>query len=121
MNTCANLFHSESELRAALGSASKLDRKKHPRRWAQAQARLKVVRANDPVDDTPDDAERDTGYAWRVGRARFAEKMAIRREEIRAQMENLTHMTLRQASTIVGISYHSGRKYAAMFGLRFAQ
>lgn len=121
MNTCANLFHSESELRAALGSASKLDRKKHPRRWAQAQARLKVIRANDPIDDTPDDAARDTGYAWRVGRARFAEQMAARRAGIQAQMERLTHLPLRQASAEIGISYDAGRRYAAMFGLRFAQ
>ena len=120
MNTCANLFHSESELRAALGSASKLDRKKQPRRWAQAQARLKVVRANDPVDESPDDG-RDVGYAWRIGRARFAEKMAERRAGIRAQMEKLTHLPLRQASAEIGLSYDAGRRYAAMFGLRFAQ
>ncbi|WP_267399037.1 hypothetical protein [Pseudomonas sp. GM_Psu_2] len=42
MNTCANLFHSESELRAALGSAAILDPVKHPRRWEIAQARKKV-------------------------------------------------------------------------------
>lgn len=121
MNTCANLFHSESELRAALGCAANLDRKKHPRRWEQAQARLKVMRDSGPVGDTPDDLDHDPGRGWRVGRARFAEQMAARRAGIKAQMERLTHLTLRQASAQIGMSYDAGRRYAAMFGLRFAQ
>jgi len=118
MNTCANLFHSESELRAALGSASKLDRKKHPRRWEQEQARKMVANAANAY------GSEQIAIAKSVIEPRYQSQSQMhsrRRREKADYIEANKHLTHQQLADQTGWAIRTIKHICTEFGIACAR
>lgn len=116
MNTCANLFHSESELRAALGSAAILDPIKHPRRWEQEFLRKRAqsrARFN---------SDCDAAQALMSPRAIACSlTLAKRRAEKAERIRELSHMSTLEIAEHTGWSIHTIRKICAEHHIKCAR
>lgn len=118
MNTCANLFHSESELRAVLGCAAKLDRKKHPRRWEQAQARKMVAnaaRANGAEQIAAVQALIDPRYQSQ------SQTHSRRRREKAEYIEANKHLTHQQLADQTGWAIRTIKRICTEYGIACAR
>ena len=118
MNTCANLFHSESELRAALGSASKLDPEKHPRRWEIAQARKKTTEKA----KTNRAAQYEAAQALMDPRALAISMTLSRRRRDKAKyIEANKHFTHQEIADATGWTIGTIRKVCVEYGIYCAR
>ena len=118
MNTCANLFHSESELRAALGCAANLDRNKHPRRWEQAQAKKLVAnaaRANSAEQIAQAQALIDPRYQAQ------SQAHSRRRREKAEYIEANKHLTHQQLAEQTGWAIRTIKRICTEYGISCAR
>ncbi|WP_313330038.1 hypothetical protein [Pseudomonas oryzihabitans] len=118
MNTCANLFHSESELRAALGSAAILDPIKHPRRWEIAQARKKVKEKT----KSNRAAQYEAAQALMDPRALAISLFHSRRRRDKAKyIEANKHLTHQEIADATGWTIGTIRKVCVEYGIYCAR